>query len=135
MYTEKGQELLDALEPKQLQRERVLEQAAYLVFLALDERGWSKADFARHLETSRSHVSQVLRGTRNVGLGTLSDMLFELDKKLEINAVPIAEAMAPCIPGKFDPPIPSGLTTTFMSIDGLEETASPSAEAALRLAG
>src|SRR4030043_2053949 len=89
MYTKKGQELLNALDPKQLQRERVLEQAAYLVFLTMADLGWSKADFARQLGTTRSHVSQVLRGTRNVGLGTLSDMLFTLGYKLTLEKTPL----------------------------------------------
>lgn len=88
-YTDKGKKLFGGRDQKRRQRIKTLANSAFLVFEALENKGWSKAEFARHLNVTPAHVTQALRGTRNIGIGTLSDMLFELGQKLEIRTVPL----------------------------------------------
>tara|TARA_B100000767_G_scaffold270445_1_gene294111 strand:- start:625 stop:1023 length:399 start_codon:yes stop_codon:yes gene_type:complete len=48
------------------------------ILLVLENLGISRRDLAGRLKKSPAHVSQVLSGTRNLTLGTLSDICYEL---------------------------------------------------------
>lgn len=51
---------------------------------ALTNRGVTKADLSRELGTSKSHVTQLLNGSRNMTLRTLADIAFALDTRISI---------------------------------------------------
>jgi antitoxin component HigA of HigAB toxin-antitoxin module len=47
---------------------------------ALDQANMSKAELARELGTSKSHISQCLTGARNMTLRTLADIAWALNR-------------------------------------------------------
>ena len=49
------------------------------ILLVLENLGISRRDLAGKLNKSPAYISQVLSGTRNLTLGTLSDICFELE--------------------------------------------------------
>ena len=51
------------------------------ILLALEDLDLSKRDLAEKLQRSAPYVSQLLSGSRNLTLNTLSDICFELDVK------------------------------------------------------
>lgn len=55
------------------------------LLIALEDMDISKKDLASRLGKSRSFVTQVLSGTRNMTIGTLSDICFVLGLKLNID--------------------------------------------------
>lgn len=55
------------------------------LLVKLEELELSKAELARRLGKSKSYVSQVLSGSRNMTLGSFSDICFALGFKPEIN--------------------------------------------------
>ena len=48
------------------------------IWEALERRGWSKAQLAEALHTSRANVTQLLTGSRNMTLRTLANIAFVL---------------------------------------------------------
>lgn len=44
----------------------------------------SKVDLANRLETSKSHITQLLNGTRNLTLRTLADIGWALDREVRV---------------------------------------------------
>ncbi len=61
------------------------------LLVILEDMGVSKVELAKKLGKSKSYVSQVLSGARNMTLGTLSDICFALDFKPEIK-LPVGDA-------------------------------------------
>ena len=57
----------------------------------MEQKGVSKSQLASMLGANKSHITQLLRGSRNMTLRTVSDIFFELDCKLNIDAVPSEE--------------------------------------------
>ena len=51
---------------------------------ALERRGWNKKALANALGTSRAHVTQLLDGSRNMTLRTLSDIAFRLHMRVDV---------------------------------------------------
>lgn len=51
---------------------------------ALEERGLTKADLSRRLGQSKSHVTQLLNGSRNMTLRTLADIAYALDLPVRV---------------------------------------------------
>lgn len=49
------------------------------ILCAMESLGVSKIELAKRLSKSKSWVSQILNGSRNMTLGTLSDIAFALD--------------------------------------------------------
>lgn len=54
------------------------------ILIVLEEKNISKADLSRQLGKSRSFVTQILSGARNMTLRSLSDICFVLDIKPNI---------------------------------------------------
>lgn len=54
------------------------------ILIALEKKGLSKSDLAKRLGKSRAYVSQILDGNRNMTLGSLSDICYELGVKPDI---------------------------------------------------
>ncbi|MEC6831250.1 helix-turn-helix domain-containing protein [Photobacterium toruni] len=54
------------------------------LLVMLDELNISKTELARRLGKSKSYISQILNGSRNMTLGSFSDICFALNFKPEI---------------------------------------------------
>lgn len=69
----------DRREERLFAREKLIYNTTEDILIILEKRGISKQELAKKLGKSRSFVTQVLSGARNMTLGTLSDVCFELD--------------------------------------------------------
>jgi len=58
------------------------------LLVLLEDRQVTKADLAKKLGKSRSFVTQLLSGSRNMTLGTLSDICTVLDAKPSVRILP-----------------------------------------------
>lgn len=68
-------------EERAFAREELIYNVTEDILLAMENRKVTQQELARRLGKSRSFVSQVLNGTRNMTLGSLSDICFALDLK------------------------------------------------------
>ncbi|MDZ7825665.1 MAG: helix-turn-helix transcriptional regulator [Gammaproteobacteria bacterium] len=59
---------------------------------AMEKLGITQAELARRLNESRSTISKILDGDRNMTLRTLSNIAFELETRPRIDLVPHQEA-------------------------------------------
>lgn len=59
-------------------REDLIYNVTEELLVQMEELGVTKLELARRLGKSRSYVTQLLSGARNMTLGTLSDICFEL---------------------------------------------------------
>lgn len=59
---------------RELARQELIVSVTEQVWAALEDSNLSKADLARALETSKSNVTQLLSGNRNMTLATLADI-------------------------------------------------------------
>jgi ribosome-binding protein aMBF1 (putative translation factor) len=71
-----------------VRQEELILGVTELVLEKLEERGLSKSQLASMLGTNKSYITQLLRGSRNMTLRTVSDIFFSLDCKLVIKAIP-----------------------------------------------
>src|SRR5947208_2404592 len=55
------------------------------IWTALRARGWQKQDLAKALGCSNAHVTQLLNGSRNMTLKTLSDIAEALNQRITIS--------------------------------------------------
>ena len=69
-------------------QEELILNVTELVLEKMEQKSVSKSQLAHMLDTNKSHITQLLRGSRNMTLRTVSDIFFELDCKLKIEAVP-----------------------------------------------
>lgn len=60
-------------------RESLIYNVTEDLLVILEDKGVSKSELARRLGKSRAYVTQVLSGSRNMTLGSLSDFCFALD--------------------------------------------------------
>lgn len=58
-----------------------------LILEKMKEKGLNKSQLADMLGTNKSHVTHLLRGSRNMTLRTVSDIFFNLDCEIEIRPV------------------------------------------------
>ena len=54
----------------------------------MEEQQVSKTDLAQQVGTSKSHVTQLLSGSRNMTLRTLAELAFAVGHKVEIRSLP-----------------------------------------------
>lgn len=78
MFYPEGKEFSTA-EERAYAREDLVYNVTEDILVALEDLEVSKKDLARKLGKSKSYVTQLLSGTRNMTLGTLSDICFALD--------------------------------------------------------
>ena len=83
MFYPEGKEFSNA-EERVFAREELVYNVTEDFLVMLEELGISKKELARRLGKSKSTVTQVLSGSRNMTLGSLSDICFALDVKPEI---------------------------------------------------
>jgi len=74
---------------KAFQQERLLLEAALLVRHSVKEKGISKADLAKRIGKSKAYVTQLLDGSVNMTLRTLSDVLNALGYSLRLSSSPL----------------------------------------------
>ncbi|MCF6209337.1 MAG: helix-turn-helix transcriptional regulator [Gammaproteobacteria bacterium] len=65
-------------------REELVYNVTEDILVTLEDLNVNKKELARRLGKSRSYVTQILGGARNMTLGTLSDICFALDVKPKI---------------------------------------------------
>ncbi|PMG79379.1 hypothetical protein BCU84_05665 [Shewanella sp. 10N.286.51.B7] len=83
MFYSKGKHFSNADE-KAYAREDLVFNVTEDLLLMLEDLSLSKAELARRLGKSKSYVTQVLSGSRNMTLGSFSDICFALGFKPEI---------------------------------------------------
>jgi len=71
-------------EERAFAREELVYNVTEDVLVALEDLDVTKKELARRLGKSRSFVTQVLSGARNMTLGTLSDICFSIGAKPKI---------------------------------------------------
>lgn len=75
-------------EAKAIARDELIYHLTEDLLVLLEDKGISKAQLAKALGKSRSFVTQVLSGNRNMTLGTLSDICFELQVNPVVSILP-----------------------------------------------
>jgi transcriptional regulator with XRE-family HTH domain len=70
-------------------QEELILNVTELVLEKMEQRDLNKAQLAKLLGTNKSYITQLLRGSRNMTLRTISDIFFELDHKVSIDAIPL----------------------------------------------
>lgn len=65
-------------------KERLIYNVTEDILVVMEQKGISKKDLARKISKSKSHATQILNGSRNMTLGTLSDICVALDIDLKI---------------------------------------------------
>ncbi|WP_049722212.1 helix-turn-helix domain-containing protein [Gilvimarinus polysaccharolyticus] len=78
-------------EDKAYAREELIYNVTEDLLVILEDHAISKAELAKKLGKSKSFVTQLLSGSRNMTLGTLSDICFALGFAPKV-LLPIAEA-------------------------------------------
>ena len=73
------------------EREALAFQATEVISSLMEKEGVHKSELADRMESSKAHISQLLSGSRNMTIHTLSDLCYSLGYKIEINAVPLAK--------------------------------------------
>lgn len=90
LFYPKGTKFTNAEERAFAKQELVYNVTEDLLVI-LEDMGTSKVALAKKLGKSKSYVSQVLSGARNMTLGTFSDICFAIGFKPEIK-LPVGEA-------------------------------------------
>jgi len=80
MFYSEGKQFNRA-EKRAYAREELVYNVAEDILIALEDLGVSKKELARRLGKSRSFVTQILSGARNMTLGSLSDICVALGVK------------------------------------------------------
>lgn len=101
MFYPEGKEFSKA-EDRAYAREDLVYNVTEDILVALEELNISKQELARKLGKSKSHVTQLLSGARNMTLGTLSDICFALELTPKVIVDGESEAQRGNIPLKQD---------------------------------
>jgi transcriptional regulator with XRE-family HTH domain len=70
-------------------REDLIFEVTETISQIMQEKGISKADLSRLASVSKSNITQLLSGDHNMRLTTVADLLYALDSKLQVLAVPL----------------------------------------------
>lgn len=65
-------------------REELIFNVTEDLLLLMEHRGITKAELAKRLSKSKSFVTQILSGNRNMTLGTLADIVYFLESDIKI---------------------------------------------------
>jgi len=66
-------------------QEELILDVTELILKEMEQKGISKSQLANMLDTNKSHITQLLRGSRNMTLRTVSDIFFELDRRESVS--------------------------------------------------
>lgn len=72
-----------------LEQERAYFAANLLITRLMDEAGVSRAELAKRLGKSRAFVTRLLDGSANMTIRTISNVLFHLGHKVDLQATPL----------------------------------------------
>lgn len=75
------------------QRARAWVETTETIARLMEQRHVTRAELARRLDVTPARITQVLDGTRNLTLATLSDLLFELGCSLHVRHGPLTGAL------------------------------------------
>ena len=70
-------------------REDLIFEVTEAISQAMEEKGVNKAELSRLAGVSKSNITQLLSGDQNMRLTTIADLLYALDSKLAVSAVPL----------------------------------------------
>jgi predicted transcriptional regulator len=70
-------------------REDLIFETTEAICKVMDEKHISKAELSRLAGVSKSNITQLLSGDQNMRLSTVADLLYALDSKLSVTAVPL----------------------------------------------
>jgi transcriptional regulator with XRE-family HTH domain len=73
-----------------LEEERLILEATELVHRLMQDQSVSRAELARRVGVSKGHVTQLLDGSRNMTLRTLARLTHALNRRLQLDAQPLA---------------------------------------------
>lgn len=71
------------------ERERLILWTTEAISELMESSGFSKAELAKRLETSRANITQVLSGSRNATLNTVADLAWALGKRAVVKFEPL----------------------------------------------
>lgn len=72
-------------------QEELILDVTELILEKMEQKGISKSKLAEMLNTNKSHITQLLRGSRNMTLRTVSDIFFKLDSIVVVDAITESE--------------------------------------------
>lgn len=72
------------------EREALAFEAAELISRLMEEHEVNKSELATRVGTSKSHITNLLSGSRNMTMHTLADLTFVLGHKVEMKAMPLS---------------------------------------------
>ena len=70
-------------------REDLIFETTEAICKVMDEKYITKAELSRLAGVSKSNITQLLSGDQNMRLSTVADLLYALDSKLDVTAVPL----------------------------------------------
>lgn len=70
-------------------REDLIFEITETIWKVMEEKGISKAELSRLAGVSKSNITQLLSGDHNMRLTTVADLLYVLDSKMAVSAVPL----------------------------------------------
>ncbi|MGC9454823.1 MAG: hypothetical protein ACP5HU_08145 [Phycisphaerae bacterium] len=76
-------------EKRLFEQERAILRVTEMICAEMEKIGMSRADLSKLLGTSKSNVTQMLDGQRNMTIRLIADVLFALGKELRVEAVPL----------------------------------------------
>jgi transcriptional regulator with XRE-family HTH domain len=94
----------DAKRRRLYERESLAFEAAELISELMEKQNVSKSELATRIGASKSHITQVLSGSRNMTVYTLADLAFALGHKVGIESIPLDAVICPAErshPGEF----------------------------------
>ncbi len=84
------EKLIDDAEGRKLYfREDLIFEITEEICKVMEEKGISKAQLSRLAGVSKSNITQLLSGNHNMQLTTVADLLYTLDSKMVVSAVPL----------------------------------------------
>jgi len=70
-------------------REDLIFEVTEIIWKVMEEKGISKAELSRLAGVSKSNITQLLSGDHNMRLTTVADLLYTLDSKMAVSAIPL----------------------------------------------
>jgi predicted transcriptional regulator len=70
-------------------REDLIFETTETIWNVMKKKGISKAELSRIAGVSKSNITQLLSGDHNMRLTTVADLLYALDSKMAVSAVPL----------------------------------------------
>ena len=83
--------LQDADNSAEFEQEMFAFQATEMIATLMSRHGVRRTDLARQIGKSKSYITQLLSGSRNMTFHTLAQLAYMLGYKLNIQPVPLAE--------------------------------------------